>query len=70
MKLKFWQGNKKLKQALTGYLFLGPNIVGFMTFVFLPVLGSLFLAFAEWDLLNPPKFIGLKNFAIRLSSFV
>ncbi|MDD5066488.1 MAG: sugar ABC transporter permease [bacterium] len=51
-----------LKDNLTAYAFLGPNILGFLTFTLLPVLASLVLAFAEWDILTAPKFVGFANF--------
>ncbi len=50
------------KEALTGYAFLLPNFVGFLIFTLIPVIASLVLSFLQWDLLSPPKFVGLKNF--------
>jgi len=52
----------KRKKILTGYAFLLPNITGFMIFTLLPVAASLFLAFVDWDILTPPKFVFLDNF--------
>ncbi len=51
-----------LKDNLTGFAFLAPNITGFLIFTLLPVAASLILAFAKWDILTPVKFVGLKNF--------
>lgn len=51
-----------LKANLTAYTFLGPNILGFLTFTLLPVFASLILAFTEYDILTKPKFVGLANF--------
>lgn len=48
-----------------GLLFIGPNLLGFIVMVLLPVLFSLYLAFSEWNLLSGLegiKFLGLKNF--------
>jgi len=53
---------RELMNNLTGYAFLLPNIVGFLTFTFLPVFASFALAFVEWDLITPIKFVGIKNF--------
>ncbi|MBI4550147.1 MAG: sugar ABC transporter permease [Candidatus Omnitrophica bacterium] len=50
------------KEALAGYCFLLPNLVGFLVFTSLPVIASLALSFVKWDLLTPPAFAGLKNF--------
>lgn len=42
--------------------FLGPNLLGFLAFTFLPIIASLVLAFYSWDLFSEPRFVGLKNF--------
>ena len=50
--------------VLAAYLFILPNLVGFLLFTSLPVLASLLLSFYEWDLLCwPPRWVGLGNFA-------
>ncbi len=55
-------GAARRAEALTAYLFLLPNIIGFLVFTLIAVLASLFLAFTEYDILSPPRFIGLENF--------
>ena len=52
----------RTKETLAAYLFLAPNLVGFMIFTFLPVFISLALSFFEWDILRPAKFVGFTNF--------
>jgi multiple sugar transport system permease protein len=47
---------------LTGMGFLAPNISGFLVFTLIPVFASFMLAFCQWDILNPAKFVGLGNF--------
>ena len=49
-------------ETFAGYVFLLPNLLGFLVFTSLPVLASLGLSFVEWDILTPPKFIGFANF--------
>jgi multiple sugar transport system permease protein len=46
-----------------GYLFLLPSFLGFLLFVAGPVVASLGLSFVEWNLLSPPKFVGVGNYA-------
>lgn len=62
-KRKFWTPQRK--EALTGWLFLAPEIVG-MLFLNVFALGfSLYLSFSKWDLLSGVKgieFIGLDNY--------
>jgi len=49
-------------EALVGYLFILPLIVGFLVFVLYPLLFSAHYAFTSWDGLSAPMFIGLDNF--------
>lgn len=52
-----------------GYLFLLPNFVGFMAFVFLPIIASLVLSFCSWQALKEPwpQWVGFANFAKLLT---
>ncbi|MCM3712977.1 sugar ABC transporter permease [Alkalihalobacillus oceani] len=53
-------------ETIAGYLFLTPNIIGFLCFVAIPVFISLILSFFSWDLVAPPQFVGLENFQTLL----
>ena len=44
-----------------GYLFLLPWFAG-MLFTIVPFVASLYLAFTDYNLLNPPQWIGVRNF--------
>lgn len=57
----------KKGDILAGYLFLLPNILGFVIFILGPAVASLILSFYEWELFTPPKFVGLSNFTKMLS---
>jgi multiple sugar transport system permease protein len=50
------------EEWLVALLFLAPSLIGFFVFIFLPVLGGFGLSFTEWDMLTPPKWIGLQNY--------
>ena len=52
---------RRRRQDLAGYLFLLPWFVG-MLFTIIPFFASLYLAFTDYNLLNPPQWIGLDNF--------
>ena len=57
--------NRKLRQILTGYAFLAPALIIFITLVALPIILSLGLAFTKWNFfsgLDGLKFVGLRNF--------
>lgn len=43
-------------------LFLLPSLAGFLFFNGLPILGSLGLSLTEWDVLTPPRFVGMANY--------
>jgi multiple sugar transport system permease protein len=45
-----------------GYLFLAPNLTGFLVFTLIPVVAAFALSLFEWNLFQPPKFVGLRNF--------
>ena len=44
-------------------LFLGPTVIGLTLFTLIPIIASVVLAFFRWDVLGPPEFVGLDNFA-------
>jgi multiple sugar transport system permease protein len=52
----------RLRENLDAYVLIGPWLLGFLLLTAGPMLGSVVLALSDWDLLNAPKFIGLKNF--------
>jgi len=51
-------------------LFLLPNLLGFLVFIFWPLIASFGLSFTSWDLLTPIKWIGLENYKTLISDQV
>lgn len=51
------------KDALQGYLFALPWILGLLIFIGGPMLGSLGLSFTEYSILGRPNWVGLDNYA-------
>jgi multiple sugar transport system permease protein len=52
----------------TGYLFIGPWLIGFFAFTFVPISASAVLAFTNFNVLSPNlSWVGLSNFATMLS---
>ena len=43
------------REALAGYLFISPWILGFLLFTLLPMVASLGLSFFKWDMLSPAE---------------
>lgn len=53
-------------EARDFYLLISPWLIGFILFTGGPIVASLALSFAQYDLINPPAYIGLENFAALL----
>ncbi len=51
-----------MREAVDGYLFISPWIIGFVLLVAGPMIASLVLALMRWDLFSPPQWVGLRNF--------
>lgn len=51
-----------LREWMAGYFFAAPFIIGFLVFIAFPMIYSIWLSFNKWDMLSPPRFIGLANF--------
>ena len=60
--VKPWQ----IRETITGYLFILPGIIGIRWFLLGPLLYSIWLSLNEWDIVTPPKFVGLKNYRTML----
>jgi len=52
----------RAREAAAGYLFLTPNLLGFLIFSAFPVVASLLLSFADWDLITAPQAAGVSNY--------
>lgn len=50
------------RRGLVLALFLGPSVLGLLVFTLGPMLASLGLSFTNWDLLTPPKLVGVGNY--------
>ncbi len=53
---------RKVKNMAMAYLFLLPNLIGFLIFTLIPIVCSMGLSFMEWDSANPMVFVGFENF--------
>ncbi len=51
------------EEILNGYLFLSPNLLGFLFFFAGPLLFSLYVSFTDWDAFGSKNWIGLTNYA-------
>lgn len=49
-------------EKVAGYVFILPFIIGLFVFTVIPFFTSLYLAFTDYNILSPAKWIGLDNF--------
>ncbi len=54
------------REAVSGYIAIMPWLLGFLIFTAGPMLFSAYLMFTKWELLTPPRWIGLGNFRFLL----
>ncbi len=50
------------RNQVAGYVFILPFIIGLVAFTVIPFFTSLYLAFTEYNVLSPAKWVGLANF--------
>ncbi len=55
--------SRRAKDNLAGLVFVGPQLIGMLAFVIGPMLYAIGLSLYRWDLLSPPTFVGLGNYA-------
>ncbi|NLA57673.1 MAG: sugar ABC transporter permease, partial [Firmicutes bacterium] len=56
---------KRLRENLTGYLFIAPNLVAYLLLTILPVIFVFYISFTDWDVVSGIggiRFIGLDNY--------
>ncbi|MDR0721498.1 MAG: sugar ABC transporter permease [Treponema sp.] len=54
----------RIKEQVSSYLFLVPWLLGFFVLTLYPMIYSFYLAFTEYTILQPPKWVGLRNLFI------
>ena len=54
--------SQRQQEALAGWLFASPWMLGFLLFIAGPMVASVVLSLMRWDLLTPAKFVGLRNY--------
>jgi hypothetical protein len=58
---------RTLKDNLSSYAFLAPWLLGFFVLTLYPMIYSLYLSFTKFNILQPPQWIGLKNFVVMFA---
>ena len=50
------------REAIFGYIFLSPWLIGFVVFLLGPMIASIFLSMTDYKMIRPPVWIGLANY--------
>ncbi|MFN8375892.1 MAG: sugar ABC transporter permease [Anaerolineae bacterium] len=56
------------KEALAGYLFISPWMIGFLVFFVGPIIASFLISFTSWNIVGTPEWIGLDNYIAIFTS--
>lgn len=60
---KSWMGTPlQRREALEGYLWISPWVIGFLVFSLGPIIASLYLSFTEYKIAGSPVWVGLANY--------
>jgi multiple sugar transport system permease protein len=61
-KIRMKQLGKEMKKSKVSYLLIAPYCILFLGFYLIPVCMSVGLSFTNFNVLEPPKFVGLQNY--------
>jgi ABC-type sugar transport system permease subunit len=50
------------REAIAGYLFISPWLIGFIVFFVGPIIASFILSFSSWNIVGQPVWVGLQNY--------
>jgi ABC-type sugar transport system permease subunit/ABC-type glycerol-3-phosphate transport system substrate-binding protein len=55
-------GSLMRREAWAGYAFASPWIIGFLVFTIGPIVASIVFSFCDYDVIHPPRWVGLGNY--------
>ncbi len=53
---------RELQDQVAGMLFVAPWVIGFILWTLIPMASSFYYSFTQYDLLTPPRWLGLNNY--------
>jgi multiple sugar transport system permease protein len=56
------------RELLAGVLFIAPWVIGFLAFTLYPMAKALYYSFTDFNLLQPPNWIGLQNYGTAFTA--
>src|SRR6185503_1076181 len=60
---------RKNRTAIVAWAFVGPMVVYFAVMTFVPLIFLVAMSLMEWNIISPPKFVGLRNILFIFSDF-
>lgn len=60
-------GSLRRREALVAYLFIAPTMLLFVIFIAYPMIESFRLSLYEWNIFQPPSYVGFDNFTRLLA---
>ncbi|HEX5691173.1 MAG TPA: sugar ABC transporter permease [Roseiflexaceae bacterium] len=61
-------GPMRRREAIAGFLFVSPWIISLLVFAAYPVLAAVYLSFTNYNILEPPTWVGMKNYTEILTA--
>jgi multiple sugar transport system permease protein len=55
-------GPIRRREAIAGFLFVSPWVVSLVIFAAYPVIAAIYFSFTDYNILEPPQWVGLKNY--------
>ncbi|MBT5328263.1 MAG: sugar ABC transporter permease [Gemmatimonadetes bacterium] len=56
--------NEQSRNTRYFFLFISPWLVGFSVFILGPIISSIYLSFTKYSISDPPRWVGLDNYAV------
>jgi multiple sugar transport system permease protein len=56
------------REAIAGYLFVLPWLISLLAFTTYPILAAFYLSFSDYNIIQPPQWVGLANFERMFNS--
>lgn len=53
---------RKSREAIAAAVFIGPDLIGLLVFVVLPIAFAIYISFFDWNLISPMRFVGFDNY--------
>lgn len=53
---------RRRRESLAAAFFIGPDLIGLLVFVLVPIGFAIYVSFFDWNLIAPMKFAGLSNY--------